>query len=230
MKINMENAKYCVIIPVYNEAMRIGKTISQLHKILISHNLEVIFIDNASYDETVNIIRKAKFRVSKLDKILGKGAAIKNGLKIAASERIIICDCDLVYLIPFILSKDDSSYDIIVFSRWKLGSNVIGMPFSRHISSNIVRFLNRYFANLYIKDTQCGVKIIKNTIAKFISENVENNEFFFDIESLFISLKNGFKIKEIPIEWHYSGNSKISIFKDGFQFILDFTKYLLNNI
>jgi len=79
--------KVFLVIPVYNEALRLNEVV----KNLLSVDLPVIIVDDGSIDETPNILAKFKNKNSELTVLthrinLGKGAAMKTGAE-ALSEK-----------------------------------------------------------------------------------------------------------------------------------------------
>ena len=85
---------YSIIIPVYNEISLIPKLLSELKKYHLDGH-EVIIIDDGSNDGSSRQLSNCNFIkliVNKINK--GKGYAIREGLKIAKSEKIVLFDGD----------------------------------------------------------------------------------------------------------------------------------------
>ena len=81
-----------------------------------------------------------------------------------------------------------------------------------------------------IRDTQCGFKLFKKEAAKALFEKQIVWGFGFDVEILFIACKSGYRIKEVPVKWIDSGDSRVNIWKDSFTMLSDLlrirTRYL----
>ena len=88
-----------IIRPVYNEAETVSEVIQSLLDLPLE--MEIIAVDNGSTDKTADQLAKFEsqknFRHIKYDKLQGKGAAIREGLKHARGEFVIIQDGDLEY-------------------------------------------------------------------------------------------------------------------------------------
>ncbi|MCH9032477.1 MAG: glycosyltransferase family 2 protein [candidate division Zixibacteria bacterium] len=95
----MNSLPLTIILPVYNEAETVSEVIQSLLDLPLE--MEIIAVDNGSTDKTADQLAKFEsqknFRHIKYDKLQGKGAAIREGLKHARGEFVIIQDGDLEY-------------------------------------------------------------------------------------------------------------------------------------
>jgi glycosyltransferase involved in cell wall biosynthesis len=227
------NNKLSIIIPVYNEKNTIEKLLNKIHK-LRNIKKEIIVVDDASNDGSVNILKKNKNKINKLiyhKKNLGKGAAIKSAQKFVKGNVVIIQDADLEYdpadyykLLHFI----NKGYKVVYGSRvlgknrylLKNFSSVIRIFFN-HILTIISNFLN----NQRLTDAHTCYKMFKSDI--FSKIMLEEKDFSFCPE---ITTKIGLlkiKIKEVPIKYsgrNYNEGKKIRLI-DGVKAIITLFKY-----
>ena len=94
-----------IVFPLYNEAHRLFYTIKDVEKFnknKIVKNVEYIFVDDGSTDNSVQILKNffkkkknSKFKLIKIKKNLGKGNALKKGISIAKKEWILTLDTDI---------------------------------------------------------------------------------------------------------------------------------------
>ena len=219
-----------IIFPIYNEEKRIHFTFKDIKKFNIKNShikLEYIFVDDGSKDDVVNLIRKfinknksksTNYKIIKIPTNQGKGFAIKKGIKLAKNQWILTIDADISVSISQI--KDwikkkylNKKYDIYFGSRNLKNSKVDTKIYRKllgHIFSSILKLL---FA-IEFKDTQCGFKLYKRTVAKKIFSSVYDKGFVHDVEVALISKKLEYKIKELPVKWTHKNDSKLNLLVD----------------
>ena len=103
-----------VIIPVYNEESCIGPVVDEIHAVLGELNLEyeLIAVNDGSTDGSQDILENKKVRLLRHQSNRGYGASLKEGIKAARFERILITDADGTYpvkAIPSLLREADKS-------------------------------------------------------------------------------------------------------------------------
>jgi len=227
------NNKLSIIIPVYNEKNTIEKLLNKIHK-LRNIKKEIIVVDDASNDGSVNILKKNKNKINKLiyhKKNLGKGAAIKSAQKFVKGNVVIIQDADLEYdPVDYykLLRLINKGYKVVYGSRvlgknrylLKNFSSVIRIFFN-HILTVISNFLN----NQRLTDAHTCYKMFESNIFKKIM--LEEKDFSFCPE---ITTKIGLlkiKIKEVPIKYsgrNYNEGKKIRLI-DGVKAVITLFKY-----
>lgn len=164
--------KMFVVVPVYNEENRVMGTVKQILK--IDKNFKVVVVDDGSSDNSLRILKK---HFSKNDRVtlsshvinLGKGAAMKTGLKIAwklGGEAVIFIDADgqhnPKYLPKFI--KGLEKYPI-VFGYRELNKN---SPWIRRNGNKLAGWLVGVLFNIKRKDLLCGFLGFKKEFYKQI--------------------------------------------------------------
>ena len=70
-------------------------------------------------------------------------------------------------------------------------------------------------------DTQCGFKLFTSKAAKDIFRVARIDGFAFDVEVLFLAMKMGYRVREVPVRWLNSVHSKVRVFRDSFRMFLD---------
>lgn len=225
--------KLSIIIPIYNEKNTIEKLLNKIN-LLKDIEKEIIVVDDASSDGSINILKKNKNKITKLiyhKKNLGKGAAIKSAQKFVKGNVVIIQDADLEYepkdyrkLLSFI----NKGYKVVYGSR-VLGKNryllknfsSVTRIFFNHILTIISNFLN----NQRLTDAHTCYKMFTSDI--FLKIKLKENDFSFCPE---ITTKIGLKkinIKEVPIKYtgrDYDDGKKIRLI-DGIKAIIALFKY-----
>ncbi|MEM0231139.1 MAG: glycosyltransferase family 2 protein [Candidatus Woesearchaeota archaeon] len=235
--------KVNITIPVYNEEQTLFLCISKLVTFLENntrYNYEVIIADNASTDKTSEIARslcRKHHRVKYVRlKEKGRGRALKKAWRLSKADILCYMDADLatdLSALPQLISAIKAGYDIAVGSRLIKGSKV-KRSVLREILSRSYNFILRTFLGVKFKDAQCGFKAINRKVLQQIVPKIQDNNWFFDTELLFIAERMGFKIKEIPVLWVEEGtllrnidaNNKKQLRKSKVQLIKTIFNYL----
>ena len=224
-----------VIIPCFNEFQTISKI---LDKVLENknYNYEIIIIDDFSTDGSRELIEKIS-KEKKVDSIIlneknyGKGYSIRQGIKKATGDIILIQDADLEYdpndyqkLLEPILKNNA---DVVYGSRF-MGSNEKRVLYFWHTMGNaFLTFLSNMFTNLNLTDMECCYKVFKSTVIKEIE--LKENRFGFEPEITAKISKIDVRIYEVGVSYHgrrYSHGKKIT-WKDGFSALRCIFKYNL---
>lgn len=231
-----------IIIPAFNEAQRLPSTLEQVVAFLKDqpYASEIIIVDNASQDNTFQVINEFTDRHNSADLPLivlqepqkGKGAAVKKGILAASGEFRFMCDADLsmpVSEINRFLPPTLENFDIAIASREAPGAVRYNEPAYRHLVGRIFNSLIRVLALPELNDTQCGFKCFRAAVAEDLFPRMTITGWSFDVEILYIALKRGYQIVEIPIPWDYNPHSQISVFGDSLQMALDIFKIRMGN-
>lgn len=213
--------KLSIIIPAYNEEMRISKTLDYYSDFLNKKriNYEIIVIMDGITDKTKDIVEikmKDNKRIGYKEYTYrqGKGGALLKGFSMASGEYTAYIDADCSTPPEEIVKLIESigSYDGIVGSRWLKSSEVKNMqPLLRRVASRSFNILTRIILRLPYKDTQCPAKVFRSEIIKYILNDIKVTDFAFDAVLLYFINKKGFKIKEIPIIWSDKPMSSLKI-------------------
>lgn len=218
-----------ILIPVFNEAGTLLEVIKKVEE--TPYDKEIIVIDDGSTDGTVEYLKGLKGdRVKAVfhEKNMGKGAAIRSGLRVAKGDVIIIQDADLEYdpreysklLEPIIEGKADVVY----------GSRFLGGPhrvlfFWHYVGNKLITLLSNVFTDLNLSDMETGYKVFKREV--FDGIEIKSNRFGFEPEITAKVAKKGVRIYEIFISYYgrsYKEGKKIT-WKDGIKALLAIIRY-----
>jgi len=94
-------------------------------------------------------------------------------------------------------------------------------PYYRPLTGRVFNTLIRLLVLPGLQDTQCGFKCIRAKVARDIFPYQTLTGWAFDVELLYIARCHGYQILEIPIQWYFNADSKISIFRDSLRMFLD---------
>lgn len=219
-----------IIIPAHNEENRLPGTLAQVFKFLNQQSFpfEVIVVENGSSDRTYQIAQDFAKQNKDLHVIQngqpGKGLAIRRGVQAAAGAYLFFCDADLSMPIEEIskfLPPQLPHVDIAIASREAPGAVRYNEPYYRHLTGRVFNTLIRLLVLPGLQDTQCGFKCIRAEVARDIFPYQTLTGWAFDVELLYIARRHGYELVEIPIDWYFNDDSKISVFRDSLRMFLD---------
>lgn len=227
--------KLSIIIPVFNEEKTIEAILKKVFLAKLgSWDREVIVIDDGSSDNSKSKIQdlihqlvdnNIKFISHKSN--LGKGAAIQTGLKYISGDAVIVQDSDLEYDpndISKLLKKLEKNKDKIIFGSRNVKvskKDQILYVWGINLSTKLINLF--YGSNL--SDLYTCYKLYPRSCFNKIS--AYSKGFEWDIELIVKLLKNGYKIEEIPIDYHprkFSEGKKIKVW-DGLAGLWQILKY-----
>lgn len=219
-----------VIVPTFNEARRIGRTLDELRQALpdVADTWEIRVVDDGSSDDTAGIVETVAAAdprvVLQREPHRGKGGTIRAGMLASRADLRFMCDADLsmpVSELRRFLALVPSQCDIAIGSREGVGARRVGEPTLRHRMGRIFNTLVRLGAVSGIDDTQCGFKMFSGRTADALFSKVTIEGWAFDIEVLALAERNGLRVLEVPIEWHYRELSRVSIVRDSMRMARD---------
>jgi dolichyl-phosphate beta-glucosyltransferase len=214
-----------VVIPAYDEEGRIGETLKAIHRYFQGTPLtrQIIVVDDGSRDNTAGVVDALREEIADLIVISdspnhGKGYAVKKGVEASQGEYVLFVDADNATPIEefekfYPLLKDNK---VVIGSRYLSESNiVVGQPWYRVLIGRIGNMLIQCLLLKGVKDTQCGFKAFQHGAARELFSRIRINGFGFDIEILSIARLLNFTVKEVPVSWYNSSESKIRPIKDA---------------
>tara|TARA_B100001121_G_C18664919_1_gene610810 strand:+ start:109 stop:795 length:687 start_codon:yes stop_codon:yes gene_type:complete len=202
--------KFTIIIPAYNEESTIKEILNRVSDQKNNHNLEIIVIDDASTDNTRNIVEQNIHLVDKflkLTKNQGKGAAVIEGLKSAEGDYVLFQDADLEYN-PKDYNKifsviNELNADIVIGSRFLAPKYVRVHYFWHAVGNKFITFLFNILNNTTFTDIySCYLAIRINLID---IEKLKHLGWSQQAEILGSVVKKGNVFYEVPIS--YSGRT-----------------------
>jgi dolichyl-phosphate beta-glucosyltransferase len=222
-----------IVIPAYNEALRIGSTLEKVRQYAETRNYpcELVLVDDGSQDETPQILenfqeRNANARILRNEPNRGKGFTVRRGVLEARGEFVLFTDADLSAPIEetnkLLAALETSGADAAVGSR-ALDRRLIGIhqPWRREMAGRVFNLLVRLFTGLKIRDTQCGLKLFRRATTRRAFELQRVSGFGFDPELLFLIQYLGGRIVEVPVRWNDSPATKVHFLRDSTRMFLD---------
>jgi glycosyltransferase involved in cell wall biosynthesis len=225
-----EIPKYSIVIPAYNESASIPATLEQVVGFIRSQGLaaEVVVVNDGSRDQTAELVREfaaaaPEVRLLENPGNRGKGYSVRSGLLSARGEVVMFTDSDLSAPIEEaerLFAAIAAGADIAIGSRWlESDRQTHKQPLYRQFFGRCFNAVTRTVMGLHFADTQCGFKAFTRAAAQTVFPLQTIEGWGFDPEILFIALKLGFKIREVPVSWAHDARTRMSYLKDGMKML-----------
>jgi hypothetical protein len=220
-----DGARPCtsVIIPAYNEEEGLRIVLRKLFR-LIDDTYEVIVVDDGSTDGTCNVAAAFPCGVVSHTSNLGKGQAMKTGIRAARGENLIFIDADDTYpaeLIPRMASELNKA-DMVVGSR-KTGKQQI--PAFNRAGNAIFRGAIKHLYGFKAYDPLTGLYGIKKTHLNRM--RLDSDGFGIEAEIAIKAARMGLRVSDIAIEYGSRvGEAKLRGLQDGYRIFQTITKML----
>lgn len=244
-----DHLQLSIVIPAYNEESRLPETLRRISAYFReqAYPVEIVVVDDGSTDRTRETVEQFAAQHPEVRLIAnphrGKGYTVRTGVLQARGDYILVCDADLATPIEEeqkLAVWMQNGYAIAIGSREGMGAKRIGEPFYRHLMGRVFNFITRMVAVGQFQDTQCGFKLFRADAAREIFGHVQlygdqmrevkgSAVTAYDVEVLFLALKRGYKVKEVPVEWRYGTMTKVNPLTDSMRNFGDVIRVRLND-
>lgn len=221
-------------LPAFNEENDLPKLLAAFQRQMEDshYRFQVVIVDDGSTDGTLRIIREWSFRIP-IDVVQhaensGLGETIRDALYLSADladsdDVVITMDADNTHspsLIPAMVDAIQKGSDVVIASRYRRGSRVVGLSLVRHLMSYGARFLFQIaFPIDGVRDYTCGYRayrasLLKNAFARYGKTFVQERGFAAMAEILLKLRTMDPEFCEVPMVLRYdfkSGDSKMRV-------------------
>jgi dolichyl-phosphate beta-glucosyltransferase len=221
-----------VVIPAYNEESRIGPTIRDIVDYCRTRGrtFELIVVDDGSRDGTSSLARSLAEELPELKLIRlaanhGKGYAVRTGVVNALGRTVLFTDADgatPIREVERLEAAIGDGADVAVGSRALRAQGVqVEAKMYRHVIGRTFHRLVERLADAGVKDTQCGFKLFRASVAQDLFSRMRMNGFSFDVEVLVMARRRGYKVAEVPVNWTHQPGSKVRLTVDSLRMARD---------
>ena len=214
-----------IIIPVFNEEFTVGNVIERVMVVAEKCNFlhEIIVVDDCSTDGSLEILKSKKVKVYRLKRHMGKGYALRAGLKRARGNIIVMMDSDGSHQpedLPKMLNQvSEDKADLVIGSRFMRSESLFAKKINR-VGVQLFNFLIKILTGKAVTDSQSGYRVMKSSILRDM--DLKSNGYEIESEMLIKAIKKGCRIKEVPIKFEQRtyGKSKLDPLKDGAKILI----------
>ena len=192
-----------IVVPVYNEAAGLERSIRRLHRFLTDgfpFSWRIVIADNASVDATPEIAAKLAFALPRVRHLRlerkGRGRALRAAWKASDARVVTYMDVDLSTdlrgLLPLVAPLMSGHSDLAIGTRLAHGSRVVRGPKREFISRGYNRILHTVLRARF-SDAQCGFKAVRRDALANLLDDVKDESWFFDTELLVLAQRRGLR-------------------------------------
>lgn len=218
----MNDARFLVIVPTYNERENIPRKIPLI--LAQDPRIDVLVVDDASPDGTGALAdamaeEEPRIHVLHREEKEGLGHAYLAGFAWALErdyELIFEMDADISHppdALPRLIAAAED-HDVVVGSRYVDGRvTVSNWPMSRLLISYFGSFYARTITRMPVRDATGGFNCWHRKVLESVGlERVRSEGYAFQIELKYRAWRKGFSITEVPILFteRDEGDSKMS--------------------
>ncbi len=219
--------KLSVIIPSYNEEKTIAHLLDKVMSVDVGMEKEIIVVDDCSRDNTRQVLQAIPYiKLILLEKNMGKGGALKAGIKEAAGDIILFQDADLEYdphdypavIAPIVQGETKVVNGVRIENRLREG-NRFSVGILGYFGNMSITWLTNVLYWHKAKEYEGCYKAFDTFLLKSIE--VKTNDFDFDNELICKILKRGYRVVDVPIHYYprgYSEGKKIN-WRHGFKIL-----------
>lgn len=218
-----------VVIPAYNEALRLGPSLRQVTAYLQQRgeSYEVLVVDDGSSDATAEVAESFAaegVRVLRQEVNRGKGAVVKVGVLASRGREVLLVDADLSTPIEELakLRPHLAEAPLVLGSRSVQGSEVAQrQPFYREMMGRTFNLIIRILGIHGLHDTQCGFKLLAGDVARRLFAEMTIERFAYDVELVWLARRHGYRVVEVGVRWTDHPSSKVDPVSDSLRMLWD---------
>jgi len=204
----LNGKKIVVVMPSYNAAKTLERTVTEIPRDIVD---EILLVDDASSDETVEIANRLGLKVFLHETNFGYGrnqkTCYREALRLGA-DIVVMVHPDYQYspnlIVPMTGMIAYGEYDVVIGSRI-LGTGALagGMPIYKYISNRLLTLFQNILLNYKLSEYHTGFRAFSREVLETLPLNKNSDDFLFDNQMLAQAIFFKFRIGEISTPTRY---------------------------
>jgi len=203
-----KNKKIIVVLPAYNAAKTLEKTVNDLPDMVD----ETILVDDFSRDDTVEVAKRLGLTISEHEKNSGYGANQKTCYRLAlekGADIVVMIHPDYQYdpklVKPFAEFLSEDYFDVMLGTRIRSRREALegGMPRYKYYFNRMLTIFENFVTGYNLSEWHTGMRAYKREVLETIDWQKNSDDFVFDSQVLFQIVAKKYKIGEIPAPVRY---------------------------
>jgi len=210
--------KVIAVMPAYNAARTLEPTVRDIPSGVVD---EIILVDDASNDNTVEVAKRLGLTVMQHESNRGYGANQKTCYRLAlerGADIVVMIHPDYQYdsrLTPYFVGFiRDGYFDVMLGSRIRTRREALegGMPFYKYLANRGLTFIENVTTGQNFSEWHTGFRAFTRKVLETIPWEKNSDDFVFDSQMLMQCVACGFRIGEIPVPVrYYEASSSINL-------------------
>ena len=224
----MDHIYLTILIPAFNESKRLPETLKRVQEycaVSFHESYEILVIDDGSTDQTDEMVRKMQtsnpnLKVHRYSENRGKGYALRTGMRLAAGRFILFMDADLstpIEEMDHLLPVFQEGAQVVIASRKRAGAKITRrQPLLRESMGKTFTWMSNKLLGLHFSDLTCGFKAFESATGKDLFALQKIDGWAYDSEVLFLAVRRGYRVREVPVTWVHSADTRVRLLRDVF--------------
>ncbi len=204
----LNGQKIIVVMPAYNAAQTLNKTVAEIPRDVVD---DILLVDDASSDETVEAARNLGLTVFKHEQNFGYGRNQKTCYREAlnrGADIIVMVHPDYQYspnlIVPMAGMIAFGEYDAVMGSRI-LGNGAIkgGMPIYKYVANRFLTLFQNILIGQKLSEYHTGFRAFSREVLENLPLEENSDDFVFDNQMISQTAYFGYRIGEISCPTRY---------------------------